>query len=816
MLSFLFRRIALATFFLCALVAQHQALAIVPACVSTAAQLQTALTAAATDHQFNYIALATGTYNFATPLTVNVSDGYALTIEGGYAAGCAGLPTTVPDNTLITGTSNSGAYVRIVGDGGLTLRNLTFSGFKAAAGTNAILIGDNYASSIVRVENTAISGNGVNGINDSILAIYPSGGLVFHDNIVHNNANAFAAVAVNAQYPGLSIAVANNTIASNAGPGLAFNVYSLTPAGLYNNILWNNGASDLIVTNTNGNEPPLALNNTWQNCGGCASLSLASANNSNADPKLTGTFHLGATSPAINAGLPMPMVLGLTDAAENLRVQGSAPDQGAYETATDDLSAHTYTVTSSADDSSIGSLRGAITTANSQGVPARVRFQIGSNCNSSVIVLNTPLPPITVPMVIDGYTQPGAAANTLAVQPAGDILSNAANCVILFGATVTPRLADAISVSAAAATNVHVEVRGLAFENFAAAIDLSGGYGHWIHGNNFFGPFFGSVVGNVIGLQIDGGFADVVGGPLAADVNLISVNSGLAGVLISGGVGSFSNGYHTITNNSIGGDATGLASTYGNTSHGVDLQSTRQALVTNNYIVANGGDGIRIDGAIYSLIQGNQIGSALSAGLGNSGAGVHVVGSGGENWIGTTEPSVNGNGNVITRNSGPGVWIDVDAGKYNQVTGNSIVGNTGLAIDIALTGPTPNAGNESTGPNYLIHKPVLASAISAGGSNMTVTGSIVTEAANTYRYVSVYASHKCGEANVRLGTYVVQAGANGTINLNLSVPVSNFSPAYITATDDDYTAGINDTSEISNSKVFSLSDDLFNDSFDCY
>ena len=48
MLSFMFRRIALATLCLCALLAQHQALAIVPTCVSTAAQLQSALAAAAT------------------------------------------------------------------------------------------------------------------------------------------------------------------------------------------------------------------------------------------------------------------------------------------------------------------------------------------------------------------------------------------------------------------------------------------------------------------------------------------------------------------------------------------------------------------------------------------------------------------------------------------------------------------------------------------------------------------------------------------------------------------------------------------------
>ena len=162
------------------------------------------------------------------------------------------------------------------------------------------------------------------------------------------------------------------------------------------------------------------------------------------------------------------------------------------------------------------------------------------------------------------------------------------------------------------------------------------------------------------------------------------------------------------------------------------------------------------------------------------------------------------------------VLVDLDAGTYNEVTGNAIFQNSGLAIDLALQGPTANTGNESTGPNHLIHKPVLTSADYAAGGNITVLGNLPTQVANTNRYVSVYASSTCGDAYTLLGTYIVQADANGIINLNLLVPVPSFGPAYITATDDDYVAGVNDTSEISNSKKLSASDDLYNDSFDCY
>lgn len=814
--SFLLRRVTQAALFVCLLAAHQFALAGVPTCVSTSAQLQAALTAAATDNQPNYIGVVVGAYNFAAPLTVAVSDGYSLTIEGGYAVGCAAAPISTPDNTLITGVSGSGAYVSIEGTGGLTLRNLTFRGFKAPMSTDTIRVSDQSASSILRMENIAISGNGVNGINDSILVVYAAGGLLFHDNIVHDNTNAFATVAINAQFPALPVSVVNNTIASNTGPGLALNVYSVTATELYNNVLWNNGINDLIVTNANIAEAPLAVANVWQNCSGCVSLSSVSANNSNADPRLTATFRLGAVSPAINTGLPVPVALSPLDAAANLRVQGSAPDRGAYETATDDLPAHTYLVTSSADDTSIFTLRGAITNANSQGVPARIRFHIGSDCSSSVILLNSPLPSIAVPMIIDGYSQPGAAANTLVTQPSGNISSNATVCVVLFGAVGTSPVPVAIAVVG----NGRLDIRGLAFENFGEAIDLSGvgSYGNWVHGNNFFGPFFGGVLGNDIGVAIGSCCASVVGGPSTADVNLIGASRGSAGVFISGLNGL--PGYHTISNNSIGGGPNGNNAGYANANIGVELLLARQTLITNNYIVANGGDGVRINNSTYSLIQDNAIG--FSPNLGNNGAGVHVVGSqSSSNWIGTTSwigtlPSVLSGGNTITANAGPGVWIDTDAGDDNQVTGNKSFQNGGLAIDLALPGPTANTGNEDTGPNSLLHKPLIASAVSAGATQITVRGSIAA-APNVFRALTLYASGRCGgDAESEVGTYVFHADPTGTITFNLNVPKPNLALAYITGTTEGIWPGPTNVSEISNSKKISVGDDLYNDNFDCY
>jgi len=814
------RRALVALLPLFALAAGHEAAA-ATTCVNTAAALQAALSAAQNNNQDDLIQVVASNYNFGASLNINIADGYALTIEGGYAAGCASAPSAIPDNTIITGAN--GTFLRLATyAGGITLRNLTLSGFKPAAGTNAIVVADSYGGDTLRLENLSVSGNGVNGINDSILQVYPAGGLVFHDNVVHDNANALAAVHIQSQYPGLPIAIANNTVTANAGPGLSLQVYSELPTVLSNNILWNNATSDLIVDSNVGNERPAAFNNTWLNCSGCAFLSQASANNLTSDPKLTTSapkYRLGATSPAINSGVPVPMTLTALDAAGNARNVGSAPDRGAYETATNDIGpAHTYVVTSSGDDANnLLTLRGAITAANNAGVPAYIRIHIAASC-PQVVSLATPLPPIAVPMIIDGYADPNAAPNTSPPGPAGDIGFNATLCAILVGSS-SPTPLHALSVASNANTNVHLDVRGVRFENFQHAIDLSGGIGNWIHGNAFAGPFiFNTVLGNGIGVYMDGGFADVIGGPALADVNLIGGSSGLGGVLISGGIGSVENWYHTVSNNSVGADPTGNTdASFGNTNSGIVLQNTQQHTISANWIVANGGDGILIDGGAYDLVQSNKIGSNLSSGLGNAGMGVRLRGGAANNWIGSTDPLVADGGNEIKNNGGAGVLVDLDASSYNQVTANASFNNGGLAIDLAQLGASADTGTESSGPDHLLHKPHIASATYAPSSKINVSGSIVTSQANTYRYLTLYASSRCGgDALSEIGTYALQANAAGLITFNLSVPQPGFGPAYITGTAEGYTAGATDTSEISNSRRIAASDDVFYDSFDCY
>ena len=68
--------------------------------------------------------------------------------------------------------------------------------------------------------------------------------------------------------------------------------------------------------------------------------------------------------------------------------------------------AATYTVTTTAD-SGVGSLRQAIIDANASGTAGIVQFSIPAG-GAQVITLNSALPPITVKLDINGYTQPGS------------------------------------------------------------------------------------------------------------------------------------------------------------------------------------------------------------------------------------------------------------------------------------------------------------------------------------------------------------------------------------------------------------------------
>ena len=794
----------------------REAAALTTTCVNSVALLQSALTAAQSNNDDNYLKVVTGSYGLVAPGSITIPAGHALTVEGGYATGCAAAPDAEPYFTTIAG--GSGVSLRInVADGTLTLRNVTLTGFQPPAGTDPIALYQEGYGGTLHVENVNVTGNTISGINDDILYVESQGGLVFDDNIVHDNPIATSAVHIVGSYPALPVVVANNTIVNNTGRGLYFDVQTFLPSGLYNNILWHNGVNDLLVGNVIGDTPPLALNNIWANCNGCGSLAAASANNSSADPVLTSNYRLANGSPAPNAGVPLPLVLPATDAANAPRLVGSAPDLGAFESIVDDLASHTYVVPDNGDDAAnTATLRGAITDANSKGVPARIKFDSSVSGCPMEIDLATPLPAITVPMVIDGYDS-NSAVNS-AAKNGGEIPFNARLCTLLVNTGAAAN--NAFTVASTAPASQHLEVRSVRFASFNTAVNLAGGNGHWIHGNAFAAASL-VVVGNNIGVGISGGQADVIGGPALADVNLIGASSGAAGtgVLVQG-----PSGFHTIVNNNIGGNpaADSSSTAYGNAQNGVELLNAARDTVTGNMIEYSGDNGLLLNHASYSVITGNAIilGGDVSGALTGNVPGVRVSNGAANNWIGATAGSGNfadGVGNTIAANSGPGVWIDPTASYNNQVVGSVIALNLGLAIDLGLEGPTANAGSESSGPNFMLHKPVLTGAVNADSNTVQVNGTIAMEAPNTGRLLTLYANQNCGDAETMLGTFSVQSGLDSTAHFSVAVPQPSSSALiYINATEEGPYAGPTDTSEISNTRMIKPHDDIFYDEFDCY
>src|SRR5215204_7483845 len=133
----------------------------------------------------------------------------------------------------------------------------------------------------------------------------------------------------------------------------------------------------------------------------------------------------------------------------------------------------TFTVNSTADPGTGGcnatqcTLREAINAANANNNPTEkdlINFNISGTTGVHTISPTSPLPLITEPVIINGYSQPGSSANTLAKG------TNAVLTIELDGSKAGSA-ADGLSIFAK-----HTVVKGLVINSFAlSAIRLLGG-----------------------------------------------------------------------------------------------------------------------------------------------------------------------------------------------------------------------------------------------------------------------------------------------------------------------------------------------------
>jgi ribosomal protein L35AE/L33A len=490
--------------------------------------------------------------------------------------------------------------------------------------------------------------------------------------------------------------------------------------------------------------------------------------------------------------------------------------------------AATFTVTNTSD-SGAGSLRQAILDANANAGTDQISFNIPGGGVRTVSPL-TQLPVISDPVIIDGYTQPGASANTL---------TNGDNAVLLIELDGSK---SAVGSSGLVITAGASTVRGLVinnFKNFDATSSLTVGIVLSTKGGNLVtGNFIGTnpsgtvKVANQIGISIDGCGNNTIGGTTPALRNVISANINYD--IRIGQVNAFNN---VVQGNFIGTDATGAATLKNFTC--VELQGTG-GTPSNNLIggtVAGAGNvisgcnnnGINLQ-SFGSLIQGNLIGTDVTGtqALGNN-IGINAVINGATiggttvaarnvisgnnegismnifsssnitiqgNYIGVditgTAPLGNGTwgvaaggssiliggtpagaGNVIANNATNGV-LAVGPTSTVTVEGNSIYSNGSLGIDLVPSGVTPNdAGDGDTGVNNLQNFPVVTSAILSGATT-TINASLNSNASKQYR-VEFFSNTTCdpstfGPGQNFLGATKVTTNSSGDVSFSLIFP----------------------------------------------
>ncbi len=463
------------------------------------------------------------------------------------------------------------------------------------------------------------------------------------------------------------------------------------------------------------------------------------------------------------------------------------------------VEATVYTVTNT-NDSGAGSLRQAITDANTNGGQDSIHFAVPGP-GPHTIQPASELPVVSDPVAIDGYTQSGASPATP---------SSPATLMIELDGTNAGLTAYGLVVSSGWTT-----VRGLAINRFArSGIQLHTNGGNVVEGNHIGTDVSGtSALGNAGGgVFVHNVAGNTIGGMTSLARNVISGNSTSALLISSGGATG-----NVVQGNYIGTDAGGTSGV-GNSGSGLAIEyapgNTIGGMVpgARNVISDNGNNGIYIIDyqATGNVVLGNYIGTDVGGtpGMGNTGSGVAFLYAPG-NTVGGVLPAM---GNVISGSSSCGITVVGGSGTTgNAFLSNSIFANGGLGIDLDPSGVTANdVGDPDTGVNNLQNFPVLASAV-ASGANTIVEGSLNSTANDTFR-VELFSngtadpsSHGEGESFLAAATVVTDG--SGDASFVVALPTSVPGGHCVSATATNLTT--NDTSEFSRVVyVISLTGDI--------
>jgi CSLREA domain-containing protein len=353
-------------------------------------------------------------------------------------------------------------------------------------------------------------------------------------------------------------------------------------------------------------------------------------------------------------------------------------------------------------------LREAINAANVNPDMTTINFGI-PGAGVKTITPGSALPDITTPVVINGYSQPGASVNTLVTT------DNAVLLIELNGTSAGGVGTHGLQLMTGASGST---VRGLVVNRFGGdGVSLSGADSCVLSGN-----FVGT---DPTGLLDLGNAQRGIGGAFfsSPDNNLIGGITPAARNIVSGNTGSgiefaVSGSGNVVRGNFIGLGANGstalgnggsgvLAGSFGDTltvggDDAVD-GATDGVVNARNYIAGSGANGVSIGNSPGGSIKGNYIGTDTTGTLARPNDGGIGVGNSGAIIGGTTA----GAGNVISGNTQMGISVSGD-------TGLSIKGNR---IGTQADGVTP-LGNGSQGILFFVASAnVQIGGVAAGEAN---------------------------------------------------------------------------------------------------
>jgi filamentous hemagglutinin family protein len=691
-------------------------------------------------------------YNSATATVSNNIFSNNFADKGGAIYNIYGAIITSNNTFSDNGSSGNpfllGGAIYNIGGGTATILNSTFSSNSAQSG------GAIYNTGIATILNSSFSSNSAQGGG----AILNGGTAVINNSTFFGNFAQFDGGAIYNYDFNIGVAKVSNSIlvGNNALNGAeVFNSSTVNFTGA--NIVGTNGVDGIsgtykgVTPITPTGSANTVINTTLSDNGGSTktlalvadSIAIDAGDNSLAPP----TDQRGAARPPYGTG------------------NGTKVDIGAYEISP------SYIVTRTPDDSGTGSLRTAINFTNTHSSAAKqgtILFQIPTIDSGYTgaywsIATTSALPDITKPVIIDGYSQTGAIANSL-------LSGNTAQIKI----ELNGNNAGSVNGLTLGHGSDGSTIKGLAINSLSqAGIVLTGG-------NN-------AIAGNFIGTDITGTIAksnglegirinsanNIIGGTNPADRNIIAFNA--KGV--------------TVNNNTSTGNQILSNSIFGNTSIGIDLNNdgiTVNGITPRNF--PNSGQNYPL---LFTANDSNVSGVINSAP--NTTYRLEFFASEssdqGKNFLGAT--NVNTDANGIAKFSSPITAIPsgqfVTATATNSTTGTSEFSATSGLILNAISGTPQNTTvNQPFTDSLQVKVSDTRGNPAANGIpisfSVPISGArgIFTEG-NTAITNNAIASVPI-KANIISGNYTAVAAIDGVSSTNFNLTNNPDVPATVTAT----------------------------------